>query len=44
MENIKNLKEQGINVRVHEDQINYLINKISDIKKRQKKIHIWTPK
>ena len=37
MENIKNLKEQGINVRVHEDQINYLINKISDIKKRQKK-------
>ena len=32
MEHIKNLKEQGINVRVDEDQINDLINKISDKK------------
>ena len=30
MEHIKNLKEQGINVMVDEDQINDLINKISD--------------
>ena len=39
MEHIKNLKEQGINVRVDEDRINGLINKISD-KKKKKKIHI----
>ena len=32
MEHIKNLKEQGINVKVDEDQINDLINKISDKK------------
>ena len=44
MEHIKNLKEQGINVRVDEDQINDLINKISDIKNKDKKIHIWTLK
>ena len=37
IEHIKNLKEQGINVRVDEDQINYLINKISDIKNEDKK-------
>ena len=36
MEHIKNLKEQGINVIVDEDQINDLINKISD-KKDEKK-------
>ena len=35
MEHIKNLKEQGINV--DEDQINDLINKISDIKDKDKK-------
>ena len=33
MEHIKNLKEQGINVIVDEDQINDLINKISDKKR-----------
>ena len=32
IDHIKNLKKQGINVRVDEDQINVLINKISDIK------------
>ena len=32
MEHIKNLKEQGINVIVDEDQINDLINKISNKK------------
>ena len=32
MEHMKNLKEQGINVRVDEDHINDLINKISDKK------------
>ena len=37
MEHIKNLQEQGINVRVDEDQINDLINKISDIKNKDKK-------
>ena len=37
MEHIKNLKDQGINVRVDEDQINDLINKISDIKNKDKK-------
>ena len=37
MEHIKNLKEQGNNVRVDEDQINDLINKISDIKNKDKK-------
>ena len=36
MEHIKNLKEQGINVRVDEDQINDLINKVSDIKNKDK--------
>ena len=30
MEHIKNLQEQGIDVRIDEDQINDLINKISD--------------
>ena len=33
LEHIKNLKAQGINVKVDEDQINDLINKISDKKK-----------
>ena len=37
MEHIKNLKVQGINVKVGEDQINDLINKISDIKNKDKK-------
>ena len=37
MEHIKNLKEQGINVRVDGYQINDLINKISDIKYKDKK-------
>ena len=37
MEHIKNLKEQGINVRVDEDQINDLINKISDKKDEKNK-------
>ena len=37
MEHIKNLTEQGINVRADEDQINDLINKISDIKNKDKK-------
>ena len=39
MEHIKNLKEQGINGRVDEDQINDLINKISD-KKDEKNTYI----
>ena len=37
MEHIKNFKEQGINVRVDEDQINDLINKISDKKDEKNK-------
>ena len=37
MEHIKNLKEQGINARVDEDQINDLINKISDKKDKKNK-------
>ena len=37
MGHIKNLKEQGINVRVDEDQTNYLINKISDKKDEKNK-------
>ena len=37
MEHIKNLKTQGINIKVDEDQINDLINKISDIKDKDKK-------
>ena len=37
MEHTKNLKEQGINVRADEVQINDLINKISDIKNKDKK-------
>ena len=36
MEHIKKLKAQGINVKVDEDQINDLINKISDIKNKDK--------
>ena len=36
IDHIKNLKKQGINVRVDEDQINGLINKISDIKNKDK--------
>ena len=39
MEHIKNLKEQGINVILDEDQINDLINKISD-KKDEKNTYI----
>ena len=38
MEHIKNLKAQGINVIDHEDQINDLVNKISD--KKMKEINI----
>ena len=37
MEHIKNLKEQGINVMVNEDQINGLINKISNKKDEKNK-------
>ena len=37
IEHMKNLKEQGIKVRVDEDQINDLINEISDIKNKDKK-------
>ena len=37
IEHIKNLKKQGINVKVDEDQINDLINKTSDIKDKDKK-------
>ena len=37
MEHIKNLKAQGINVMVDEDQINDLINKISDKKDEKNK-------
>ena len=37
MEHTKNLKVQGIKVNVDEDQINDLINKISDIKNKDKK-------
>ena len=40
MEHMKNLKEQGINVRVDEDRINGLINKISDKKKEEKNTYI----
>ena len=36
-EHIKKLKVQGINVKIDEDQINDLINKISDIKNKDKK-------
>ena len=36
IDHIKNFKKQGINVRVDEDQINDLINKISDIKNKDK--------
>ena len=32
IEHVKNLKEQGANVKVDEDQINDLINKIFDKK------------
>ena len=37
MEHMKSLKVQDINVRVDENQINDLINKISDIKNKDKK-------
>ena len=37
MEHIKNLKARGINVMVDEDQINDLINKISDKKDEKNK-------
>ena len=37
MEDIKNLKEQGINVRVDEDRINDLINKIFNKKDEKNK-------
>ena len=37
MEHIKNLKAQGINVKVDEEQINDLINKISDKKDEKNK-------
>ena len=36
IDHIKNFKKQGINVRVDEDQINDLINKISDIRNKDK--------
>ena len=37
MERVKNLKTQGINVRIDEDQINDLISKISDKKDEKNK-------
>ena len=37
MEHVKNLKEQGADVKVDEDRISDLINKISDIKNKDKK-------
>ena len=36
IDHLKNLKKQGINVRVDEDHINDLINKISDIRNKDK--------
>ena len=41
MEHIKTFKKQGINVKVDEDHINDLINKISDIKDKDKKKYIY---
>ena len=41
IDHIKKLKEQGASVKVDEDQINDLINKISDIRKKDKKIYIY---
>ena len=38
IDHIKNFKKQGINVRVDEDQINDLINKVCDIKNKKIKI------
>ena len=38
MEHIKNLKAQGVDVKVDKDKINDLINKISDIKDKKKHI------
>ena len=42
IEHVKNLKEQGANVKVDEDQINDLINKIFDknMKNMKKKTYI----
>ena len=41
IEHIKSLKEQGINVRVDEDQIKDLVNEMLDKKyKEDKKIYI----
>ena len=42
IEHVKNLKEQGANIKVDEDQINDLINKIFDKKyeKYEKTKHI----
>ena len=45
IEHVKNLKEQGANVKVDEDQINVLINKIFDKKyEKYKKKHVWNLK
>ena len=41
MEHIKNFKKQGINVKVDQDHINDLINKISDVKDKDKKKYIY---
>ena len=40
MGHINNLKVQGINVKVDEDQIIDLKNKISDIRNKDKKLNI----
>ena len=42
IEHVKKLKEQGANVKVDEDQINDLINKIFDKKdEKYEKIYIY---
>ena len=41
IEHRKYLKEQGIDVKINEDQINNLINKILDKKDKEDKIYIY---
>ena len=44
MEHVKNLKEQGATIKVDEDQINDLINKIFDKKyEKYEKQNIYRP-
>ena len=40
IDHVKKLNEQGADVKVDEDRIIDLINKISDIKNKDKKTHI----